>query len=107
MLTSKGTADQCNVMVGMFFEKQCWETVPMPQCIMGSDHIGTPSEQNNRQTPVKALPSCNCGNKYCESFIRWLLDTSRHEDMLVHKSDILAFPLPVSAKKSNGFDYSR
>ena len=66
-----------------------------------------PSEQNNRQTPVKALPSCNCGNKYCESFTRWPLDTSRHEDMLVHKSDILAFPLPVSAKKSNGFDYSR
>ena len=43
----------------------------------------------------------------CESFIRWLLGTSRHKGIVEHKTNVLASPLPASAKRSNKFDYNR
>ena len=39
---------------------------PMFECIMGNGHMGTPCGQNDGQTSVKTLPSCNFvgGNKF-------------------------------------------
>ena len=57
------------------------------------------TSQQKNYTLDPELPSTNL-IKY-ESFTMWLLGASGHE------SDILVFPLPVSAKSSNEFDNNR